>query len=177
VSITGGKLTTYRVMAKDAVNTVGRLLSRRLTKARTATLALPGGELSRLEDAIADAARVTNDVALAGHLAASYGSRWKLVWQDISERGGNVPLHPGLPYTVGEARYCAAHEMACTLADVLVRRTHLAFETSDQGAAAAEITATAIGSVLGWDAAARAAAIAAYMLEIERLFAIDEQSS
>ena len=48
---------------------------------------------------------------------------------------GRTLVAPDLPYTIGELRYSAANEMAQTLGDLLIRRTHLAFETRDHGVA------------------------------------------
>ena len=172
ITITGGKLTTYRVVAHDAVNAVVARLRRPSTRDRTASSPLPGGEFSSLDALIGDVARATNDLALAAHLAKAYGTRWPLVWNEITQPGGNTEVHEGLPYTVGELRYGALNEMACTLADLLIRRTHVAFETRDHGAAAAERAAAAVAPLLGWDASAQRAAIAAYAAEVERTFVI-----
>jgi glycerol-3-phosphate dehydrogenase len=84
-----------------------------------------------------------------------------------------VIVADGLPYTIGELRYGAINEMAYTLGDLLIRRTHIAFETSDHGLAAAERAAVALSELFGWDASARRDAIQTYALEAERMFAID----
>ena len=54
-------------------------------------------------------------------------------------------LVTGLPYTTTDVSDAADHEFACTIADVLVRRTHLAFETRDHGAAVAPRVARNFG--------------------------------
>jgi glycerol-3-phosphate dehydrogenase len=172
VTITGGKLTTYRIMARDAVEAVLARLSRPVAPDRTASTPLPGGEFSSLDALIGEAARATNDLPLAAHLATAYGTRWPLVWREINQPGARAAVCEGLPYTVGELRYGAINEMACTLGDVLIRRTHVAFETRDHGIAAAERAAVALAPVFGWDDEMQRNAVAAYADEVERMFAV-----
>ena len=154
VSITGGKLTTYRVMARDVVRVVLHRLRRRSGEDRTETLPLPGGDFQSLDALIADAERAIGDVALARHFVISHGTRWRDVWDEmLRDADGRAPVAPDLPYTIGELRYSVANEMAQTLGDLLIRRTHLAFETRDHGVAAAERVAAAVAPQLGWTAA------------------------
>ena len=88
-------------------------------------------------------------------------------WLDSSQR---TTVAPELPYTMGELRYSVANEMAQTLGDLLIRRTHLAFETRDHGAAAAERVATAVARQFGWTSADQQRAIEAYAVEADRVF-------
>jgi glycerol-3-phosphate dehydrogenase len=62
--------------------------------------------------------------------------------------------------------------MACTLADLLIRRTRIAFETTDRGLAAAENAAIELSALFGWDDAERRTAIRAYASEVDRIFAV-----
>jgi glycerol-3-phosphate dehydrogenase len=133
---------------------------------------LPGGDIASYDALLAEISRETNDAPLAAHLAQSYGSRWRQVWSEISSDGGDAILIDGLPYTAGELRYCARMEMACTLGDLLIRRTKLAFETRDHGTLIADRAAAAVAGVLGWDERARSAAVAAYASEVQRIFSI-----
>lgn len=168
VSITGGKLTTYRVMARDVVDAVaGRSRRSRLTNSRP----LPGGDFVSIPDLVARIADATHDAPLAEHLASSFGTRWEDVWSVVTSDASRVADE--LPYTFGELRYCARFEMAETLGDLLIRRTHLAFETPDHGMNVAPRVADAVAPVLGWDTAARTAALAGYEREVERIFTID----
>jgi glycerol-3-phosphate dehydrogenase len=165
ISITGGKLTTYRVMANDAVRAVFERLGRPRTEDKTRSSPLPGGDITSLDDVVGAAARATSDPALATHLARSYGSRWPAVWREIEAGDGRATLDDSLPYTVGELRYAVANEMACTIGDLLIRRTHLAFETRDHGLGVAERAASAVG----WSRDA----ISDYEREVARVFAVD----
>ena len=173
VSISGGKLTTYRVMATDVLRVVCHALGRPLAKADPGRSPLPGGDIASYDALLAEVSRETNDAPLAAHLARSYGGRWRPVWGEISSNGGDAILTEGLPYTAGELRYCARSEMACTLGDLLIRRTKLAFETRDHGTSVAHRAAAAVAGVLSWDERARSASVAAYAREVQRIFSID----
>jgi glycerol-3-phosphate dehydrogenase len=83
------------------------------------------------------------------------------------------PIAPGLPYTTDDVSAAVDHEFACTIADVLVRRTHLAFETRDHGASVAPRVAELMARRLGWDASDVACALDDYRAEVARLFTID----
>lgn len=176
VTITGGKLTTYRVMAADALAAVDRALGAKPPSARavpTRDAPLPGGDVA-IAEATREAERACGDAALASRLVHAHGSAWPLVWQEIAHsRDGAEPLAAGLPYTVGELRWSARHEMALTLADLLMRRMHLAFETRDHGTAAAHRAAAAVAEILAWDADAVAREVARYGDDVARVFAVE----
>jgi glycerol-3-phosphate dehydrogenase len=172
VCVSGGKLTTYRIMAAHALEMVATILGRTTAPEPTRDLPLPGGDFGSLEALVEAIEHTTHDREIAEHLAR-FGTRWPTVWNEINQPGGDVPLHEGLPYTIGELRYSVVHEMAATLADLLVRRTHLAFETRDHGMAAAELAAHLLSPVFGWDKPARVNAIRAYAAEAERMFRVD----
>lgn len=82
-----------------------------------------------------------------------------------------------LPYTVNDVLAAADHEFACTIADVLVRRTHLAFETRDHGVGVAPRVADLLAPRLGWDSADIVRQLDDYRAEVARLFTIDEVES
>jgi glycerol-3-phosphate dehydrogenase len=173
LSITGGKLTTYRVMAADIVDAVMTRLGKRTTRRPpTRSVPLPGGDLAFIDEAIEAATRATANPELASRLVHAHGSRWSAVAEEIAAPGGGEQL-AGLPYTIGEMRYAARREMAWTLADLMLRRTHLAFETRDHGAAAAERVAHAVADVLGWSASEIDTQLEAYRRDVARVFAID----
>jgi glycerol-3-phosphate dehydrogenase len=80
---------------------------------------------------------------------------------------------PECPYVVAEAVYAVQHELAFTLADVLVRRVPLAFETRDHGISAAHRVAARLAPLLGWDERAVSCALAAYERDVARLFTVE----
>ena len=173
VSITGGKLTTYRVMAAEVVDVAAARLGQRTTRRQpTRSVALPGGDLAYIDEAIAAAERATADAEMAAHLVRAYGSRWPVVTAAIAEPGGSERIG-GSAYTIGEMRYVAQHELAYTLSDILLRRIHLGFETRDHGVDSAERVALAVASILGWSPADIAAQVNAYARDVSRIFGID----
>jgi glycerol-3-phosphate dehydrogenase len=171
VSITGGKLTTFRLMAAEVIDVVMQRLRREHGESPTAITPLPGGDFHSLERLIAAIATETQDVELAEHLAYSFGSRWPGVWSKIAEHGAQR-LMDSLPYTIGEARYCVRHEMALTLGDLLIRRMHLAYETRDHGLEAAPRVAEIVAPLLGWDFGAQRRAVEHYSAEVDRIFSV-----
>ena len=188
VSVSGGKLTTYRAMSAEVVDVVERELGRATTPSETARVPLPGGDFDSFEQEVERALRAlggpvartgANDVTLGTHeraeqLVRAYGSRWSAVWAPTSDDPSLAePLIAGLPYTRAELAYAVNDEMAITLADMLARRTHVAFESRDHGRGVAPVAADIAGQRLGWDTAARQRAVTVYERETHRLFDID----
>jgi glycerol-3-phosphate dehydrogenase len=124
-------------MASDVVRIVLSALGQKRGPDRARSLPLPGGDFGAVEPLVASAVALTKDATLARHLVTSYGTRWNRVWEEIACTDGQTIVADGLPYTLGELRYCIRHEKAYTLGDLLIRRTHLAYETVDHGMAAA----------------------------------------
>ncbi len=165
IVVAGGKYTTYRIMARDAVNAAVP----KARRSRTQRIGLVGAQ---------------------GYPAALAGRRWTATVSGLSEAqvehllvryGGLVddlvtlvirrpelarPL-PGAPETLAaEVVYAAAAEGALHLVDVLTRRTRASIETADRGLAAAEPAADLMGEVLGWGAVTKANEVAHYRARI-----------
>ena len=90
VSITGGKLTTYRVMAADVLREVCRALGR--PNRASGDERLPGGDIDSFDSLVAEISRETGDAALGAHHAGSFGSRWRAAFRDWSR---NSDARPG----------------------------------------------------------------------------------
>ena len=175
ISVTGGKLTTYRAMAAEVVDTIERALGRRtLTASVTADVALPGaGDLSYdAERAAARAAVAEHDTA--DQLVRAYGDRWRMVWE-VAQREPSLRerLHPALPYIAAEVIWAGATEGAWSVADVLVRRMPIAYELPDAGRQLAARVAALLGRVHHWDSETVSAAAAVYDSDAMRLFGVD----
>ena len=175
VTIAGGKLTTYRSMAAQVVDVVARRL-RRLDGRTVADSAptdrepLPGGEVKDLAALAEQMALEGVEAGLARHLVATYGAEAAAVAKiATSDRSLAAPLVTGQPWTPAEVMYQARREMALTVSDVLVRRTHAFYHCADQAVAAAPKVAELLGGELGWDAARSAASVSAYRAEVERM--------
>lgn len=176
ISVTGGKLTTYRAMASEIVDVAERAMGRpRATPSLTGEAPLPGaGDLTH--DVEVDAAQaIIPESETADQLVRAYGDRWRMVW-GLCEREPLLGdrLDPRLPYIAAEVVWAAVAEGAWTVADVLVRRMPIAYERKDSGRALAPQVAALLGRVHRWDDAGVAQAAAAYGAEAGRLFAIDE---
>ena len=146
VTVTGGKLTTYRKMAEDTVDVVVRRLgeSPKTRRCITKSLRLIG------------ATTATRDpVAMAhpqAHLIGRYGTESAAVLALAEGRPELLePAIPGLPYTRAELVYAVREEMAQTLDDVLARRTRAAIQRAQSTMAAAQAAATLIAPDMGWD--------------------------
>ena len=155
VTVTGGKLTTYRRMAADTVDEVDALLGKR-RRCRTKHLKLIGAD--GYEDP-PDA----NEPSRHVHLAHRYGTEGAEVEALLDEDPAlGEPLVPGLPYLKAEAVHAVRSEMARTLDDVLTRRTRARLLARDDSAAAAEDAAALVGRELGWDDAERVRQVKEY---------------
>jgi glycerol-3-phosphate dehydrogenase len=174
VRVTGGKLTTYRAMSSDVVDVVQRTLGAKRTRSRTAREPLSGGDIADVAKGIAEATRLVEDGVVAERLVHAYGSAWREVWALVRDDAAlRTRVAPERPYLLAELRHGVEREMARTLGDLLIRRTPVAFETSDHGRNAARRIAPKVAEWLAWDAAYTAAAIDAYDQEVARMFTVD----
>jgi len=133
VTITGGKLTTYRIMARQAVDIVTEVLGAKTRAAPTDTVALPTAE----------------------------------------ETAGPDDAVPGLPFRQRVLRRAVDQEFACTLGDLLIRRTHAAFETRDSARGMARRLVDVVAPMLGWSDAQQSKELERYDAEAGRIFGID----
>ncbi|HEX5752217.1 MAG TPA: glycerol-3-phosphate dehydrogenase/oxidase [Archangium sp.] len=174
LAISGGKLTTYRVMARDMVDAVEHALGLPHRKAPTHSLPLPGGDIPSFDAELASARSSVGREDTALHLVRAYGGRWRQVWALTREQPLLAePLAPGLPYIRAEAVHGVSHELVHTLSDLLVRRLKVAFETRDLGRAAARLAASDMAPLLGWSPQDVERQLADYSRDVERLFGID----
>jgi glycerol-3-phosphate dehydrogenase len=178
VSVTGGKLTTYRAMARQVVDVVQRSLGGRRTASRTAREPLAGGAIGDLASEIGAAAAATRDVAVATRLVHAHGDEWRAVWALAADDAAlRERIEPTRPYLLAELRYAVCHELALTLGDLLIRRTPLAFETRDHARGAARQVASHVARWLGWSPVEMRAAIAEYDAEAERMFRVEQRGA
>jgi glycerol-3-phosphate dehydrogenase len=153
VVVAGGKFTTYRVMAADAVDEAVRSLDARIPDSCTAELPLAGADgyrpLWNQRRALAASAGI--HVARAEHLLNRYGSCTQELLEMLrADPSLATPLPGADDYLAVEARYAVTHEGALHLEDVLTRRTRISIEAWDRGVAAAVPVAKLMAGLLGW---------------------------
>ncbi|MGW2053048.1 glycerol-3-phosphate dehydrogenase/oxidase [Streptomyces sp. NPDC001840] len=154
VVVAGGKYTTYRVMAKDAVDEAVHGLDLRVAECVTEDVPLLGAEgYHALWNARARmAARTGIHVARVEHLLNRYGTLVEELLEMIAaDPGLGEPLDAAEDYLRAEVVYAASHEGARHLEDVLTRRTRISIETFDRGTRSARECAELMAPVLGWD--------------------------
>ena len=167
--IAGGKLTTYRVMAKDAIDFAigGRAHT---LPSITDTIPLAGAEglqvLQRQAPTIAR--RYGWSRAMLDHLLHRYGSMLPELLEMVDADPSLGQRVAGAPaYLRVEIAYAVTHEGALHLDDVFMHRTRLNYEQADRGLGAIEEIADIVAPLLGWDAGTRAEEIAAYTARAE----------
>lgn len=150
ITVTGGKLTTYRKMAADTVDAVAKVLGRG-GRSRTARLELRGADGFDALGAPGTAGRLGIDEATLDHLAGRYGGDARIVAAMVaSDPDLGRPLVEGLPHLRAEAVYAARYELAQTLDDVLTRRIPGRWLAAEATARAAEDAARLVAPELGW---------------------------
>jgi glycerol-3-phosphate dehydrogenase len=173
VTVTGGKLTTYREMAADAVDEIvehvldRKALSNLHRRSRTKRLELHGADgFDQLVSRAATLSPLGADVVT--HLIDRYGSDTGDVLA-LAENDPDLaaPLVEGLPYLRAEAIFAVRHEMARTIDDILSRRTRARLLARDDSAAAAPSVAALIGPELGWDEAEQRRRVDEYVRQID----------
>ena len=163
VTITGGKLTTWRRMAKMAVD---RLVEREARDAPCRTHVIPLG-------APVDAATLPRVEGLPEAAYAALAARYGHIARDVLAAAGEhgelaQPIVADLPDPLAEAVHAVRHEQANHLGDVLLRRTRLgllAARDVEAGGATARRVVRAMGRELGWDDGRQAAELEGWRIE------------
>lgn len=167
--IAGGKYTTYRVMAKDAVDAAVHGLERTVPKCVTENIPLVGadGYLGAYNSRNLTAELTGMRVSRVEHLLGRYGTLMGEVLDLIdADPELGKPLDSAPEYLKAEVVYAASHEGAQHLEDILTRRTRISIEVPDRGEAAAEEVARLVAPILGWDDQHRAEEIEHYRLRV-----------
>jgi glycerol-3-phosphate dehydrogenase len=174
VMIAGGKLTTYRVMGRDAVDaaahslrTTVNLTIRDSITDRVPLLGAADWE-TRSNQRVLLARRSGLHVARIDHLLGRYGGLVDDVLDLVSSRRAlGVPLEGAEDYLAAEVVYAVTHEGARHLDDILTRRTRISIETFDRGVGAAPAVARLMADELGWDPARTADEVDHYLRRVE----------
>ncbi|GAA2634052.1 glycerol-3-phosphate dehydrogenase/oxidase [Actinomadura fulvescens] len=153
VLVAGGKFTTYRVMAKDAIDAVAHGLDGKVAESCTDRIPLVGGDgFQAMWNSRHRLASVSGlHVARIEHLLKRYGTLVDDLLTLIREKPDlGKPLDGADDYLRAEIVYAAAYEGARHLNDVLARRTRISIETWDRGIGVAKEAADLLAPVLGW---------------------------
>jgi glycerol-3-phosphate dehydrogenase len=178
VVVAGGKYTTYRVMAKDAVDVAVDGLDGKIPASTTENVPLVGAEgyhaLWNQRHGLA--ARAGIHVDHVEHLLNRYGSA---IDELLALIAADPTLGEVLPhaddYLKAEIVYAATHEGARHLDDILARRTRISIETYDRGTESAELVADLVAGPLGWDDERRATEVKTYQQRVAAERASQEQ--
>ncbi len=179
VIIAGGKLTTYRRMASEAVDKTLELLGELgevvdAKRAHTKDRPLPGAvDLAHpdLEGVAVVGRRLMDEYGLdadtATHLCGVYGTRAPLIADRIkADPGSGERLDRELPYVWAEIEFATRHDLARTVEDVLARRVPLLLVGRDQGLEVCDRVADLMGGLLGWSAEQRGQMLDEYRAEV-----------
>jgi glycerol-3-phosphate dehydrogenase len=175
VRVSGGKYTTYRVMAAQTVDAALGVLGERPRDrpSRTATHRLVGAadrpELERLAGTLAASAGLAP--AVATRLVARHGlAAGEVV--ELGARAGLLGTLAGTEHLEAEVAWAARHELALSLDDVLARRMRLVHELRDRGASIAPRVAAIMAAELDWDKTRQQAEVASFLVEARREFSV-----
>jgi glycerol-3-phosphate dehydrogenase len=184
ISIGGGKLTTYRLMAERGIDLAAKRLSERFNitaGAASAKDAAIGGEIDSDELTMTpERLSQTENLPLetAGHILRDYGPDYRRLIELASEDERlRKRLVEGLPQILAEVVYAARYEMAMTLADAITRRIRLATVVGREALNCAAIVADSMAGELGWSREQIERQIAQFTAEFEREFAVSAGGS
>ncbi|MBH0116355.1 glycerol-3-phosphate dehydrogenase/oxidase [Salinibacterium sp. NG253] len=178
VVVAGGKWTTYRIMAKDAVDAAVDALDGKISPSITEDVALLGAEGYRAAWNKRAALARSYDVhkSRVEHLLNRYGVLATEVLELVRATPSLAEALPGADdYIAAEIVYATNAEGALHLDDVLARRTRISIEAWDRGVSAAPVAAELMAGVLGWDEARTHTEIERYLQRVEAELASQKQ--
>lgn len=177
--IAGGKLTTYRQMAEDAVDHVlgGKAKSNPSVTATTPLVGAPGLEAARRTLPLLSSRYELTETQVK-HLFSRYGSETADVLALLDEDETlALPLEHAADYLRAEAVFAVRNEGALHLEDVLLHRIRLDFEQLDRGKAAAPEIAEIMATELGWDQATTEREVANWAKQADAILAAQQTTT
>ncbi|MGH3355678.1 MAG: glycerol-3-phosphate dehydrogenase/oxidase [Nocardioidaceae bacterium] len=169
VAVAGGKYTTYRLMAADAVDMAATDIPRAVPDSPTANIPLLGAEgyhaMVNQVSGLAEQYRLP--AWQIERLLGRYGSLTSEVLAPADTNPTMLePLNEAQEYLGVEYTYAASHEAALHIDDLLARRTRVSIETPDRGVEVARAAAAVVAPVLGWDQERQDNEVAAYQARV-----------
>ncbi|MFD6444018.1 FAD-dependent oxidoreductase [Promicromonospora sp. NPDC060204] len=167
--VAGGKLTTYRIMAKDAVDfAIGQRAAALPSITHQIPLTGAVGLRAVQRQARTWGKRFGWSPPMLDHLLHRYGANLaEIVELCDADPSLAKPLEHASAYLRAEVHYAVSHEGALHLEDVLGHRTRLVYEVADSGTAAADEIAAVVGPLLGWDASDTEREVSAWRARID----------
>ena len=176
ISVLGGKWTVYRAMAEDAIDTVQKLLTGRITKSRTREYPLMGADDDSASVELL-AAKYEMPRSTIRHLTEKFGARRIRILDLIHENASLAsPIIEGMPHIQAEILYAVRQESAVCVEDILSRRLGIQFYDWRLAAQAAPVVAAIAAKELGWSPEQTRSELNAYADRINRcLVAIGQE--
>lgn len=182
ITVAGGKLTTFRKMSAEVVDTAIRLLklfhglAQEPGDSRSDKAPLPGAlgwpeddDHGKVAERVLKVAEGAIDEETALHLTNTYGVvALQVAGLTVADRGLATPLIEGRPEILAQVDWAVHRELAATVTDVMLRRTQLFYRDLDQGLPAVPAVADRMAELLRWTPEQRDASIKEYELEVER---------
>ena len=163
LTLTGGKLTTYRKMASDAVDAaVERLGGRARSTTTGISLGLRGDFAAAVSRAQGVCRALSIDPAVAASVVERHGDEAVPLLERAARDGETERLSPDLPYLRAELRWAVDEELALSVDDVLRRRVRVALREASAGAALIKDVGALLADALGWDDATTRASAQEY---------------
>ncbi|WP_166984110.1 glycerol-3-phosphate dehydrogenase/oxidase [Paramicrobacterium fandaimingii] len=178
VVVAGGKWTTYRIMAKDAIDAAVDALDGKIPESATDNISLLGAE--GYQAAWNKRGKIARKFDVHKVRVEHLLNRYGVLADDILDLVRDNPeLQEPLPgaddYIKAEVVYAATSEGALHIEDVLARRTRISIEAWDRGVSAAPVVAALMGEALGWDAAKKESEVTYYLQRVAAERASQEQ--
>ena len=179
VRIGGGKYTTYRIMARDVIDAVLGPSEAKARPTKTADWRLVGAaDADSQAHIVAELMTIPAIAALGADVAVRLVDRHGTEAPGVVALGADLgllrPLVPGRVFLEAEIAWAVRHESALSLDDALARRTRLAQELPDRGAAIAPRVAEIMGAELSWGETRQAREVESYLASATREFSPDQ---
>jgi len=177
LTISGGKLTSSRLMAAQFVDAAERRLGLPHRRSAAGSTPISGGRMERCRQIRTEAATIGVPEDLVEHWLRRYGSNAARVLRRWRASPDATDLIGPRLLSRAEVRYCVEEELCRGVADLLVRRTSLFFWDPTGGVSHLEGIAAELAELLGWSDAERAAQVAAYRELVRRHRSGSQQSA
>lgn len=180
ITIAGGKLTTYRKMAKECVDVAVNLLKltgnlpEDIQSGQTFRFPLPGAvgwpeddDHDKVAAELSEACECDLSDEVSHHLVDTYGMRaLEVAKLCVGEPSLIQPIVPGRVEIMAQVDFGVREELAASVCDIMIRRTQIFFRDYDQGLGSVEKVATRMAHLIGWSDEEKHKSIEAYKAEV-----------